>query len=213
MSRFIESSLSDYLKASRSAEPTPGGGSVSALVAGLGAALGQMVMSLSVDKEFFQAYPAEQRAVLEEANASLFRIEKRLAQLVDEDGEAFAAYMDALRLPKNSEEEKTRRRAAMAKAMRGAMETPLETASLCVEILEALPEICAAGNANAITDAGVAVLLAEAACHGSLYNVRINLNYIKDEALVSQTKEKVAELTRRSTELKEAMLKVVDARL
>ncbi len=157
--------------------PAPGGGSVSALVGALGAALGTMVANLSAHKrgwddrtDFFSAYAEKGQA-----------LKDRLLALMDEDTRAFNAIMEAFRLPRGSDEEKKARRVAIEKATRRAAETPyrvMETALAAFEIAEAMVE---KGLPASVTDAGVAAQALLTAVRGAYYNVMVNLKDLADE--------------------------------
>lgn len=193
--------------------PAPGGGAISAIAGALGSALGRMVLSLSYGKKAFLALDEEIQEKLKEKHEELDLLGDRLFDLMDTDVEAFMGYMRAFRLPKESDEEKTARREAIDEAAVFSMQVPLETAERCVAVLNCLPLIAEYGNKNAITDVGVASLLARAACESALLNVRINLPTIKDEAIHNKAAKRTKELLSRAKELNEEIMKVVYAKL
>lgn len=153
-------------------DPTPGGGSVSALAGALGAALGVMVWRLT------QVKAADQWADGELAGLarSLEEVGGALAANVDRDAASYEAVIAALRLPKTSEEEKAVRRHAIEAATRVATEVPLETARLCARVMEMCLPAAHRGYPGAVTDAGVGLLMGFAGLNGALYNVEINLS-------------------------------------
>ncbi|KKM12791.1 hypothetical protein SY88_01565 [Clostridiales bacterium PH28_bin88] len=165
---FIEELASD--------SPAPGGGSVSALAGSLGAALVSMVANLTVGKESFKENEAEMRDVLEKAA----ELKERLSQMVDEDTAAFNRVMAAYKLPKSSEEEKTKRSEAIQEALKRAALLPLEVARHCLAVMELSKTAVTLGNPNALSDAGVSMLMAYAGLQGAVFNVEINLGGIKD---------------------------------
>jgi glutamate formiminotransferase/formiminotetrahydrofolate cyclodeaminase len=191
--------LSGFVASVASPSPTPGGGSVVAHVGALAAALAQMVSGLTVGKKRYAAVEAEMR----ELGVHAASLGSRLAQLVDADARAYSAVSDAYKMPKEPAEAAIARQRAIQGALIGAAEIPLETARVCVEVAEITVAVAARGNTNAVSDAGVAALLADAACRGAAYNVRINVAALADRAvgaplaaeaqrLVKETAERVA---------------------
>jgi glutamate formiminotransferase / formiminotetrahydrofolate cyclodeaminase len=202
-------SLSGFTASVASSAPVPGGGTVVALVGSLAAALVQMVSGLTVGRKKYAAVDAEMKEIGLRANALV----RRLAQLKDEDAAAYTLVSDAYKLPKDSPGQPVARDAAIQSGLRKAAEVPLETARWCAEVAE-LAAICAEkGNSNAASDAGVAALLAEAACRGAAYNVRINVvampNKAQGEPLAKEASQLVAScagLAKRATDAVEAQL-------
>jgi glutamate formiminotransferase/formiminotetrahydrofolate cyclodeaminase len=194
-------SLSGFVASVASPTPTPGGGSVVAHVGALAAALAQMVAGLTVGKKRYAAIEAEMRQLGVRA-ASLG---SRLAQLVDADARAYGAVSEAYRMPKEPAEAATARQRAIEHALIGAAEVPLETARVCAEVADVAAAVAARGNTNAVSDAGVAALLADAASRGAAYNVRINVAALPDrtvgaalateaQRIVKETAERVAKV-------------------
>ena len=128
---------------------------------------------------------------------SSVKIMSRAGQLADEDSDAFDSVMESFRLAKDTEEEKEIRRAAIRNATLVATEKPFETAKLALELLEFLPELASKGNSNAVSDVGVAALLASAACKGALFNVDINLNSLP-ESMALEIRTNAPEIKERS---------------
>lgn len=189
MEKYKHMAITDYIEHTASASATPGGGSVSALVAALGAALGQMVYNLTVTKKSYQANDETTKTAVQSDWRAIARLQDEFTDLIDRDIEAFTQYMDALALPKETEAQKLVRRQALADASMIAMEVPLETAGKALQLLKHLGTITRYGHKNCISDAGVAGLLAHAALQSAVMNVRINLAGIHDET-VRQTAEK-----------------------
>lgn len=175
--------LDGFLAGVAAAKPTPGGGTAAAVCGALAAALSEMVASLGLTKEAWSdAHPELPRVV---ARARELRTD--LLRLADEDAEAFEAVMAAMKLPRGTEDEKSRRRREMQKALRGAAEVPLETAHRCRDVLRLSMEAAQSGSRSAITDAGVSALVAHAALQAAALNVRINLASLTDETFRSAT--------------------------
>ncbi len=198
--------LAQFLERLASSDPTPGGGTVSAIAGAAAAGLLAMVARLSTGKGGDDAALGRTLALGDAGRAALL-------DLAGRDAEAFEAVMQAMRLPKGTEEEKERRRSAIQKALRGASDVPLEVASRSVALLEASTDLARTGSLNAISDVGVAVLLAHAAVEGALLNVRMNLRSIKDQAYIAQAAERVRALGQRADVLRDEALAAVDKRL
>ena len=167
--------------------PAPGGGSVAALGTSLAYALVSMVSNLTVGKEKYRGSWEKMRAVAE--TSEQLRI-KSLA-LMDDDVESFNAYMAALKMPKDTDAQKSARKTELEKTAKMAAEAPLSMLELCAKAAELAVEAAEYGNPNTATDAGSAAVFAEAAGKAASYNVRINLSGIKDEAFVNQTRERM----------------------
>jgi len=177
--------------------PTPGGGTVAAFAGGLATCLATMVANLTIGKKKFAAREGEMREVKARAEA----LRRSLLGLARADSEAFEAVLEAGRLPQGTREELAVREAALAAAGLEAARVPLRTAEACVEVVEAAGRAARVGNPNAVTDAGVAGLLAAAAAEGALLNVQINLKSLPEGA---DKQEVEAELRRLASALREA---------
>ena len=177
-----------FLASVAKATPTPGGGSVSALVAALSVALSRMVAGLAVGKKGYES----SQEVLRDLEARAVSLERRLVTLADEDSAAYERVVEAMHLPKDTDVEKSARVAALQAAYRRATEVPLETMQGCVDALELARQAAREGNRGASTDCGVAILLAEAAIRGAALNVRVNLASLRDEAFRSRAEAKLA---------------------
>ncbi len=198
-----EERVSSFVASVASSNPTPGGGSVVAHVGALAAALGQMVAGLTVGRKKYASVEAEMRDIGVRA-ASLG---SRLAALVEVDARAYGAVSEAYKMPKEPAGAAAARQLAIEKALMGAAEVPLETARLCGEVAEIAAAVAARGNTNAVSDAGVAALLADAACRGAAYNVRINVAALPDRSVGSSL---ATEAQRLATETSERVARVVE---
>lgn len=209
MSHVFDLSVREFLKVSASDSPTPGGGSVSALVGSLAAAMVSMVANLTVGKEKYKDVEPEVQEILREIQAVMARLEELTAQDIKE----FGNFMDVLKMPKNTEAEKTLRAAKMQEALKSATDTPLEIARVCLTTLELADRLSGIGNKGAISDVGVGAYVAEAALNAVLLSVDINLPMIKDEEYVARAKAERDELVAKARELKEKAVAVVQSRL
>ncbi|MEO8194810.1 MAG: glutamate formimidoyltransferase [Gemmatimonadales bacterium] len=181
----------DFLAAVASSDPVPGGGSVAAYAGALAAALDRMVAGLTIGKKKYAAVEAEMTVIASNADS----LAEALSRLVERDAKAYAAVSAAYRLPKEPDAAAAERRnQAITSALLGAAEVPLETARLCAQAADLAATLAAKGNSNAITDAGVAALLAAAGCKGAAYNVRINVASLSDRTLGSHLERDAQEL-------------------
>ena len=190
--------VSSFVASVASSSPTPGGGSVVAHVGALAAALAQMVAGLTVGRKKYAAVEPEMRDV----GVRAATLGARLTHLVEADARAYGAVSEAYKMPKEPAEALASRQKAIERALIGAAEVPLETARVCGEVAEMAEVVAARGNTNAVSDAGVAALLADAACRGAAYNVRINVAALPDRsvgaALAAEARRIAAETSRRA---------------
>jgi glutamate formiminotransferase/formiminotetrahydrofolate cyclodeaminase len=195
----------DFLEAVASSDPVPGGGSVAAYAGALSAALIRMVAGLTLGRKKYAAVESEMTVIAGNAHA----LAEALSRLVERDAQAYAAVAAAYKLPKEPGSEAQRRNDAIQTALLGAAEVPLETARLCAKAAALAAAVAAKGNSNAITDAGVAALLAEAGCRGADYNVRVNVASITDRERGAALAAEAAELVRAAAQsAKEACAEV-----
>jgi glutamate formiminotransferase/formiminotetrahydrofolate cyclodeaminase len=171
-------SVASFFDSVASPAPTPGGGTVSAFVGALAATLPAMVAGLTLGKKKYAAHEEAMKEVRRKAAA----LRGRLLGLARKDSEAFDAVLKARKMPQATPAEVEAREKAMAVADLEAMRVPLETAGACLEVLELAAEVAAKGNVNAVSDSGVAGLLAQASAEGALLNVEINLKSARESA-------------------------------
>lgn len=212
-SLFIDKSLRQYALDTKSSEPTPGGGSVSAYVGTLSSALTSMVGGLTFSKKNYSELPEDIRLKMEDNSKELEQLFEALADDVDKDTNAFDKVMEAFKMPKETEEEKQARSQAIQEGYKIALEVPLKCAEKCYRILELQDVFARYGNVNAITDIGVGILLAYSGLEGALLNVTINLGSIKNEEYKKVISEKVSSLLKEAKDLKEKSLEIVYERL
>ena len=182
---WMEMTVRDFQSALASSSPTPGGGTAAAIALGQASALTIMVCDLTLGKEKWQ----DGWGAAESALSTSVSTMSRAGLLADEDSDAFDGVMNSFKLPKESDEQKSARRQAIRSATLIATEKPFETAQLALKLLTVLPELATYGNANAVSDVGVAGLLASAACKGALFNVDINLDSLPEDMAVDIRKE------------------------
>ena len=205
---WMDMTVRDFQAALASSSPTPGGGTAAAIALGQASALTIMVCDLTMGKEKWQ----DGWSIAETALQSSVRIMTRSGELADEDSDAFDDVMASFKLPKDSDEEKQARRNAIRNATLGATEVPHETAKLALELLRNLPELASKGNANAVSDVGVAGLLASAACKGALFNVDINIGSLPDDMAV-EIRTSAPEILEESRILSRKIMDIVKERI
>ena len=204
--KLVEMSILEFLDELGSDSPAPGGGSTAALSGALAAALGEMVCNLTIGKEKYADVENELKEVLDKCK----KVRDRLTGLIDKDTEAFNEVIRAFKLPKETEEEKEIRKNAIQNAFKTAASIPFETAKTCFEVLHLAKIVAEKGNKNSISDAGVSALLANAGIRSAVYNVRINLGWIKDEDFVDKIKSEIEEIENRSKTLVEEIEEIVE---
>jgi glutamate formiminotransferase/formiminotetrahydrofolate cyclodeaminase len=189
--------------------PAPGGGSVAALAGALGAALASMVANLTHGKEGTEARDAELARIAEEAQG----VKDRLVAAVDADSEAFKGFMDAMRLPQNTAEEKAQRTRKMQEGLKAAVDVPWGTAEASVAAMRLARAVVEIGNPKSLSDGAVGVQIAYAGVRGGVWNVLINLKDITDAAYVAKMRGACAKVLAEAKGIAEETGKVVDERL
>jgi glutamate formiminotransferase/formiminotetrahydrofolate cyclodeaminase len=176
--RFRDLTVAQFVDSLASSEPVPGGGAAAAIAGSLGAALVAMVASLSVGRPRYAAHAA----LLERAIPAANELADRMLALSDEDAQAFAGYGAAMKRPRDTEEEKMARAAAIREAALAATLSPLKTVEASLEIVALAEELAGRSNKNASSDLEVAALMSVAACRAAAANVYINLPSLGDES-------------------------------
>lgn len=202
-------SLSGFVASVASSNPVPGGGSVAAHAGALAAALAQMVAGLTVGKKKYVAVDAE----MKEAALKAAALGNQLAALVKRDAEAYALVSDAYKLPKEPAEAASHRAEAVTNALLKAAEVPLETARAAVDVAALALLVAEKGNTNAVTDAGVAALLAATSARGAAYNVRVNVQALDDKTKGEPLAREASELAAKAAEIADRAGTVVEKAL
>ena len=188
--RLTELTVRSLVERLASSDPVPGGGSASALAGAMGAALVHMVVELSVGRPA----AAGHEETLTEIRTAADAWQSELLNFAELDARAYAAVVDARRLPRESERERTARAVQLAAAIREATRVPLATAKAASEVLELASRLAPIGNSNAISDVGVAALMAVTAVRGAALNVQINLPSVTDEELRDEAASEIERL-------------------
>ena len=186
--------------------PAPGGGSVAALCGALSAGLSSMVANLTVGKKGYEKAFTEMKKTAVRAQ----RLKDEYLGQVDRDADAFNRVMDAVRLPKTTEDQKKERDAMVESATKEATLVPFQVLEKSIDLLKLAKKTAQKGNRNSMSDAGVAALAAKTAAEGAYYNVRINLPGIQDKGFRTGTKRKAAALRRRACRLAEEISRFVE---
>lgn len=180
-------SIQKFLDGLASSAPTPGGGSAAGVIGAMGAALVSMVANLTIGKKNYAAVEDDMKALLARSEA----LRDQLTATIQADVETFGGLMGAYGMPKETDEQKAARSAAIQAATVEATKAPLLCAKLAREVMEISREAADKGNVNVVSDAGVAVLAAYAALKSAALNVFINLPSIKDAAFAAQARSEV----------------------
>lgn len=204
--RLVDLTAEGFADETASESPAPGGGSISAYMGALAAALGTMVANLSAHKPGWDDRWEEFSVVAEKGR----EIQDRLIHLVDEDTDAFNRIMAAIGMPKKTDEEKAARAEAMEAATLYATEVPLRTMKTSFETFEILEDMARKGNPNSVSDAGVGILAARSAVLGAYLNVRINASGLKNRENAERILAEAAEIAGKTVEREAELLAIVN---
>lgn len=203
---LVQKTLVDFANETASESPAPGGGSISAYVGALGVSLGTMVANLSSHKvgwddkiEYFSQKAEEGQ-----------NLKDTLIDLVDADTHAFNKIMDALKMPKATDQDKAARKSAMHAATIGAIEVPLKVMKVSLDSMNMLKEMAENGNPNSVSDAGVGALCARTAVEGAALNVRINCSGFDDKEFVTKALAQADEMLKKAKEMEREIIIVVE---
>ena len=202
---MVESSVEHFLDILASKEPAPGGGAASALVGAVGAALLSMVANLTVGKEKYK----ESEAMIEELLKKVSMFQKELTDLIEEDTNAFNKVSEVLKMPKNTEAEKAKRKEKMQEALKYATQVPVGIMEKTVEVLRLHERALGRTNQSALSDTGVSALCLKTALEGAWLNVKVNLTGITDKDFVKTQEEKAQKLLDERTMLADKVYKAV----
>lgn len=207
--KLVALSLIEFVNETASESPAPGGGSISAYIGSLGAALGSMVANLSSHKRGWDDRWEEFSVWAEKGKA----IQNSLLHLVDEDTDAFNRIMDAFSLPKKTEDEKQLRTSAIQEATKNAILVPFKVMETACSGFELIKEMAENGNPNSVTDAGVGALALRACVRGAFLNVRINASGLHDKAFVADILAKGESLEFKAESSEKEILNIVSSKI
>ena len=207
--RLVDMTCAAFADETASESPAPGGGSISAYMGALGAALAAMVANLSSHKagwddrwEEFSDWAIRGQQIKED-----------LLSLVDEDTKAFNRVMNAFALPKTTDEEKTTRTDAIQEATKFATEVPLRTMERSLEAFGVIKAMAEHGNPNSVSDAGVGALCARSAVMGAYLNVKINAAGLKDSQFAASVIARGAEIERAAVQMESEIIEMVEGKI
>lgn len=203
------STLATFLDDLASERPTPGGGGAAAVSGAIGAALVSMVANLTIGKKNYESVWDELKAV----NAEAEKLRADLTAAIEEDVVAFNSVMGAYGLPRATDEEKAKRTEAIQAALKEATIAPLRAVRACFEVIRLSSEVADKGNLNVISDAGVAVLAANAGLRSAALNVYINAKTIKDRAFAEKQIAEVESFLSRAAELTDKVYQTVRTKI
>jgi methenyltetrahydrofolate cyclohydrolase len=201
--------IGKFLDELASSAPTPGGGGAAALSGAMGAALVSMVCNLTIGKKNYEAVSEDLKKTLARAEA----LREALTKGIDEDVVAFNTLMGAYGLPKATDEEKAARTAAIQEALKAATLAPLATCKVCYDVIALSREAADKGNLGVISDAGVAVLAANAGLRSCALNVFINAKSIKDRDFAEKQLADVNALLAKAAAETEAVYEIVRGKI
>lgn len=203
---LVQKNLIDFANETASESPAPGGGSISAYVGALGISLGTMVANLSSHKVGWDDKIDYFSDIADQGQ----KLKDTLLDLVDADTHAFNKIMDAIRMPKVSDEEKVARKAAMHAATVGAIEVPLKVMKVSLDSMNILKEMAEKGNPNSVSDAGVGALCARTAVEGAALNVKINCSGFDDKAYVADALSQAGNMLQEAKKMEREIIAVVE---
>lgn len=190
---LTDQKITEFLQQTASGTAVPGGGSVSALSAALGAGLTEMVANLTVAKKGYEAVETEMKEIAGQVRS----LRNKLVAAVDSDSNAYNEVLAAYKMPKRTEAEQNDRTRAIQAAMQNAARVPLEVARDGLQVMDLAEKVIQRGNRNAVSDGAVGAMMARSAVLGALFNVKINLSSVTDQAFVDEIAHEVEKLERR----------------
>lgn len=198
--KFPDMTVAQFLDSLASPDPTPGGGTASAIAGAMGTSLLVMVTGLAKSN----TNTDDEKATLASARQALQPVMATLSTLADADAAAFDEVMSAYRLPKATDDEKAARSTAIQAALQKATTVPLQTLRACAGAMAHAEAVAGCANRSAVSDVGVALGLLEAAAAGAEANVRINLGSVRDlqftSAVSDETGRLISDVTRQAAD-------------
>ncbi len=188
--KLTDKPVANFLDELASNAPAPGGGSVAALSGALGAALISMVCNLTLGKKAYADVQDDIQDLLTQSEA----LRQQLTDLLEEDVKAYTSYSQAAKMPRGTDEEKAARAEAMQSALQVATDVPLSIAEAAVKVMDLCRPAAEKGTKWAVSDAGVAILMAEAALRSAALNVLINLGSLKDKDFAADRRARLESL-------------------
>jgi formiminotetrahydrofolate cyclodeaminase len=199
---YIDQPIRHFTDKLASKSPEPGGGSVAALTGALGAGLVSMVANLTLGKEKYKDVQPQIEQLLKESE----KLRAELQDLIQKDTEAYGALSAVYKMPKNTDAEKAARTEKMQVALKIACQVPFDIGLKSLDIAKLAQRAADIGNVGAVSDAGVAVLLAQACAQSAALNVKINVNSIKDTAYNNDTWSRMQDVLKQVAMLEKTVM-------
>ena len=209
MTKLVDLKVNEFIEVLGSDAPAPGGGSAAALSGSIGISLTKMVAELTIGKKKYAEFEELNKEILAES----IQLQKELLDAIDKDTEAFNVVSAVFDMPKETDEDKAKRRQAMQEALKGATATPFEAMEIIVKAIRVTHKAVGKSNTNAASDLGVAATSLKTALQGSWLNVLINLAGVKDEAFVAEYKEAGEKLLAEGSKLADEVYNEIEASL
>ncbi|WP_291653667.1 cyclodeaminase/cyclohydrolase family protein [Clostridium sp.] len=187
---FKDYSIDEFISELSSDAPSPGGGSTAALVAALSSSLNSMVYSLTIGKKVFEKLGDNEKNKMIKLQEETKEFTKKVQNFMEQDRDDFLRLMDSYKLPKDNEEDIIMRKEKIEENTMKAMETPLSLAEECIKFYDNIEFAIKYGNKNLISDAGVATVLLHSAIESSIINVKVNLNFLREEEICVEIENK-----------------------
>ncbi len=203
---LVDLKVTDFLNKVAGSDPVPGGGSVAALNGAIASALTAMVAGLTIGKKGYE----DTAEIMKHIQTLALTQKTGFVADIDRDSEAYNKVFDCFKLPKNTDEEKNIRSAAIQEATKFAALVPMQVARNAYELMGIIADVAKLGNRNAVTDACVAMMSARSAVLGALMNVRINLGSLKDRTFVEQLQSEADELERKACTKEKELLDAIN---
>ncbi len=203
---FSELTIKELLEKIASGVPAPGGGSVAALSAALAASLTVMVANLTTGKKDYDDVEDEIKSIAQDA----IQYRNIFIAAIDDDSNAYTGVMNALKLPGNTEAETHQREKMIQRKLKQATLVPMAVAEYATRVMELAGKMVIKGNKNTITDGAIGVMMAKTAVLSALYNVKINLKTIKDNAFIDEISKRVKDLEQNALRREDELLSNVD---
>lgn len=202
MTTITNMRFNDAMESIAASTPAPGGGTAAALAGVMAASLVQMVANLTIGRKKYASVEEQMQGI----NLKAAELKGQLSELAAEDARAYEEVMQAYKLPKTTPDEETARNKAIECALHGAAEVPLRTVQAALKVLELAAEVATAGNQNALTDAGVAALMASAALQAAAYNVSVNISSVSSKpAWAEEMAQELTAIETRASELSQGI--------
>lgn len=211
--KLIDMTLTQFGNEVDSNSPAPGGGSVAAYGSHVGVSLARMMANLSFGKKKYEANEDSIKEEFKRRFDELEGIRSELLELVDKDTESFNEVMKAMKLPKETDEEKNIRSEAIEEATWGSIEVPFKTAKVSLDALRLMEYFVEYGNQNAITDLGVGSLMTYAGLEGAIFNVEVNLGGAKDIERAKSMENECKDILKEAEGIKRSIVEKIHKKL